>query len=313
MLAFANLKSSVPLYWEGRRRFVRRDERHKISPAPKESANAGEAPMSEQQTEAAATTPPPDAGGEARVDASEVAKFDRIAADWWRLDGPFAPLHKMQPVRLDFIKDQIAAEFGLLRSKTAPRPYAPLRLVDIGCGGGLLCEPMARLGAAVTGLDASEHAIAVARAHAAEGGLKIDYRQATSHTLAAEIAAGAAAPYDAALSFEVVEHVADPDAFLRDMAALLKPGGLAMVSTMNRTALSLALGVVAAEYVLGWLPRGSHDWRRFLAPDSLAEAMSRAGLEPVDRAGFVYDPLADGFRRSKTDLQINYAIAAVKR
>jgi 2-polyprenyl-6-hydroxyphenyl methylase/3-demethylubiquinone-9 3-methyltransferase len=239
------------------------------------------------------------------IDAAEVAKFERSAAAWWDPTGEAAPLHRLNPCRLDYIAAQLSAQFG--RDPRAPEPLAGLRLIDVGCGGGLVAEPMARLGAAVTGVDAGETAIAVARAHAEAAGLSVDYRATTAESLveAGEI-------FDAALALEVVEHVADPDALLRALAALVRPGGLVILSTLNRTPASFLKVVLGAEYVLRWLPPGTHDWRRFLKPDELAAAAVRAGLAPVDRTGMVFQPLTGRWRLDPADLSANYLLAAAR-
>lgn len=244
------------------------------------------------------------------ADPREIAKFDRMAADFWDPAGPMAPLHKMQPARLAFFVDQIAAEFG--RPPQRPRPFEGLRLLDVGCGGGLLSEAMTRLGAEVTGVDASEAGIAVARAHAEAMGLPVAYRACTAETVVQEIAAGETAPFDVVIASEVIEHVEDVGGFLSCLSATAAPGGVALLSTLNRTAASFALGIVAAEHLLRWLPPGTHDWRRFVPPETLAEKLGAAGLRPVARAGFVYEPLADRFRVDPRNLAVNYAMAAVK-
>lgn len=240
------------------------------------------------------------------VDPAEVAKFEAMAAEWWDPQGKFKPLHMLNPCRLDYICAQIAAEFD--RDLAAERPFAGLRLLDIGCGGGLLCEPMARLGAEVLGADAAERNILVARLHAEQSGLAIDYR----HT-AAEALAEAGEVFDVVLNMEVVEHVPDPAAFLAACAGLLRPGGLMICSTINRNAKSFALAIVGAEYVMRWLPRGTHDWRRFITPDELYRLIETAGLRPVDRRGFVFNPLAWSWSLSDRDLSVNYVTASVRR
>jgi 2-polyprenyl-6-hydroxyphenyl methylase/3-demethylubiquinone-9 3-methyltransferase len=239
------------------------------------------------------------------VDAGEVARFEAMAAEWWDPAGKFKPLHMLNPCRLDYIVDQLAAEFG--RDPKAPRPFAGLRLLDIGCGGGLLAEPMARLGAAVVGADAAARNIPVARSHAQQSGLDIDYRHATAEALAE-----AGEVFDAVLNMEVVEHVADPPGYLAACRGLLRPGGLMICSTINRTARSYALAIVGAERVMRWLPRGTHDWSKFITPDELFELLARAGLEPVDRKGFVFDPVAWRWRLSDRDLSVNYVTACVR-
>lgn len=244
-----------------------------------------------------------------RRDAAEIAKFERLASGWWDPEGPQAPLHAMQPVRLDYIRAQIAAEFGL--DPRRRRLFEGLRIVDVGCGGGLAAEPMARMGAEVLGLDLSPGAIEAARAHAAESGLEIDYRCAGAAETAAALTPEAR--FDAALALEIVEHVSDAAALMRDAAALLKPGGLLIASTLNRTAQSYVAAIAIGEYALRWLAPGTHDWRRFLTPDELSEHLRAAGLEPVDRVGLVYAPLARRWSLSERDLSINYAVAALKR
>lgn len=240
-------------------------------------------------------------------DAAEIAKFDAQAARWWDPDGPAAALHAMQPARLDFIVDQIAAQFG---RPSGARRFRGLRLLDVGCGPGLVSEPMARLGATVTGIDLSEPAIEAARAHAEAGALAIDYRVASAQAVAQRVGTRAEPAYDAALCFEVVEHAPDIPALLGAMRDCLAPGGLALVSTLNRTAKSFAMAIVGAEYLLRLLPVGTHDWRRFVKPDDLASMMAAAGLKVVDRTGFALDPLARAWRRDPSDLSVNYALAA---
>ncbi len=239
------------------------------------------------------------------VDPAEVERFARIADEWWDADGKFAPLHRLNPARIGFVRDCIAARFG--REPLRPAPLAGLRLLDIGCGGGLVCEPMRRLGADVTGIDASDRNVAVARVHAERMGLAIDYRADTAEALR-----GAGEAFDAVLALEVVEHVADPDLFLRCCADLVKPGGLLILSTLNRTAKAFALGIVGAEYVLGWLPRGTHDWRKFLKPSEMARPLRAAGLSVEELAGLVYSPITGRWRVHPHDLDVNYLLVAAK-
>jgi 2-polyprenyl-6-hydroxyphenyl methylase/3-demethylubiquinone-9 3-methyltransferase len=239
------------------------------------------------------------------VDPAEVAKFEAMAAEWWDANGKFRPLHMLNPCRLDYIAAQIAGEFG--RDLKTPAPFAGLRVLDIGCGGGLLSEPMARLGADVVGADAAEGNIPVARLHAAQSGLTIDYRHTTAEALA-----DAGEQFDVVLNMEVVEHVADPLSYLTACQRLLKPGGLMICSTINRNPRSFAMAVVGAEYVMRWLPRGTHDWSKFITPDELCDLIGRAGLTPVDRKGFVYDPLSRDWRLSARDLSVNYVTASLK-
>ncbi|NIJ59357.1 2-polyprenyl-6-hydroxyphenyl methylase/3-demethylubiquinone-9 3-methyltransferase [Pseudochelatococcus lubricantis] len=238
------------------------------------------------------------------VDPDEVARFERLAGTWWDPRGPMRPLHRFNPVRVGYIRDLAANRFG--RDIRADAPLAGLSVLDIGCGGGVLSEPLARLGASVTGLDPAEKNLAVARAHAAGEGLAIDYRAQTVESVAAS-----GEQFDVVLAMEVVEHVADVEAFVAATCAVVRPGGLLVMATLNRTAKSFALAIVGAEYVLRWLPRGTHDWRRFITPDELAAAISRHGLAVTDRTGVVYRPLGDTWQTS-SDLSVNYMLAAAR-
>lgn len=237
------------------------------------------------------------------IDPEEVAKFEAMAAEWWDPQGASRPLHMLNPCRLDYVTQQVAVQFA--RDMRGPRPFEGLRLVDIGCGGGLMAEPMARLGADVVGVDAAEGNIPVAQTHARAGGLEIDYRATTAEDLAAE-----GARFDVVLALEIVEHVADPAAFLATCRALLAPGGLLIASTLNRTPQSYAVGVLGAERVMRWLPVGTHDWSRFITPDEMYGAMEAAGLRPLDRKGMVFRPLRWDFQLSESDLSVNYIAAA---
>ena len=234
------------------------------------------------------------------IDAAEVAKFSAMAAEWWDPHGKFAPLHKFNPERLQFIRDFVGRHFA----RSGLKPITGLRLLDIGCGGGLLSEPMARLGFAVTGVDPSEKNIGTARAHAESTGAAITYRTSSAEVLEAEGAA-----FDVVLNMEVVEHVADLRAYLRACARLVRPGGLVFVATLNRTLKSLALAKVAAEYILGWLPPGTHDWNRFVAPDDLRRMLEETGLNPMKIQGVEFNPLAWDWRLSE-DVSVNYMIVA---
>jgi 2-polyprenyl-6-hydroxyphenyl methylase / 3-demethylubiquinone-9 3-methyltransferase len=234
------------------------------------------------------------------VDPAEVEKFSRIAAQWWDPRGKFAPLHRFNPVRLQFIRDQAAARFG--RPDRGARPFAGLRLLDIGCGGGLLSEPMARLGFEVTGVDASAKNIGTACAHAAEGGLEIAYRNMTVEELLAE---GAAESFDVVLNMEVIEHVSDPGRFLRDAVRLLKPGGIMVVATLNRTLKALATAKIGAEYILRWLPEGAHDWRKFLTPDEIRLFLSTEPVAVHGPFGVVFHPLGGRWSLGE-DASVNY-------
>ena len=239
------------------------------------------------------------------IDPAEVAKFEAMAAEWWDPSGKFKPLHMLNPCRLDYITAQIAEEFD--RDLSAARPFDGLRLLDIGCGGGLLSEPMARLGADVVGADAAARNIPVARLHAGQSGLKIDYRHTTAEDLAA-----AGERFDAVLNMEVVEHVPDPLTYLSACHALLKPGGLHICSTINRNPKSFAMAIVGAEYVMRWLPRGTHEWSKFITPDELYELLRQAGFDPVDRKGFVFNPVTWQWRLSERDLSVNYVTASLR-
>ncbi|MEM6304958.1 MAG: bifunctional 2-polyprenyl-6-hydroxyphenol methylase/3-demethylubiquinol 3-O-methyltransferase UbiG [Pseudomonadota bacterium] len=239
------------------------------------------------------------------VDDSEVAKFEAMAAEWWDENGKFKPLHMLNPCRLDYITGQIAGEFD--RDLGSPKPFAGLRILDIGCGGGLLSEPMARLGADVVGADAGAENLPVARFHAEQAGLKIDYRHTTAEALARD-----GEVFDVVLNMEVIEHVASPPDFLRACHDLLKPGGLHLCSTVNRTAKSYAAVILGAEYIMQWLPKGTHDWSKFITPDALFALLEEAGLDPVDRKGFVFNPLRWDWHISPKDLDVNYVTAAIK-
>ncbi len=236
----------------------------------------------------------------ATIDAADVARFSAMAQSWWDPAGPLAALHHLNPARLGFIRQQAQARFE--REAKARRPFEGLRLLDVGCGGGLVCEPMARLGFSVTGLDASDEAIGVARAHAEALGLAIGYQQGGIEDLAA-------AAFDLILALEIVEHVSDPAAFVRQCAAALAPGGLLVLSTLNRTVKSLALGKFAAEYLLRWAPVGAHDWRKFVPPDQLRALLAADGLTVEGPFGMSFDPIAGTWRLS-ADAQVNYLMVA---
>ena len=239
------------------------------------------------------------------VDPAEVAKFTAMAAEWWDVNGKFKPLHMLNPCRLDYICAQIGAEYG--RDLTGALPFRGLRILDIGCGGGLLAEPMARLGADVLGADAAAANIPVAQIHAEQAGLKIDYRHTTAEALAAN-----GEVFDVILNMEVVEHVADPQAFLTTCQTLLKPGGLMVCSTINRNVKSFMMAIVGAEYVMRWLPKGTHEWGRFITPDELFGLIRNAGLDAVDRKGFVFNPILWAWSLSDRDLSVNYVTTSLK-
>lgn len=237
------------------------------------------------------------------VDDGEVGKFAALAETWWDPDGAFRPLHRMNPVRLDWLRDHLCAEFG--RDPGKRHCLDGLRVLDVGCGGGLLSEPLARMGAEVTGIDAATEGVNAARAHADLMGLEIDYRATTAEALAAE-----GARFDAVLALEIVEHVADLRGFCQALADLAKPGGLLALTTLNRTPQSYAMAILGAEYLLRWLPRGTHDWQKFPTPDELSGHLNDAGVEVVDKTGFIYNPLRDDWRRGD-DLGVNYGIVGI--
>ncbi len=244
--------------------------------------------------QASATTANPD----------ELAKFEAMADSWWDPVGKFKPLHKFNPARIAWVRDAAARHFN--RDATAERPFEGLTLLDVGCGGGLLSEPFARLGFKVTGLDAAAKNIAVASLHAERSGLDIDYRCQLVEDLAQT-----GERFDVVMTMEVVEHVADVDLFLRAAAHLVTPGGMLVGATLNRTLKSLALAKIGAEYVLRWLPRGTHDWRKFVKPSEFAEALRAGGLRVEDLKGMSFDPLMDEWHLSD-DLSVNYMLRAVK-
>jgi 2-polyprenyl-6-hydroxyphenyl methylase/3-demethylubiquinone-9 3-methyltransferase len=245
---------------------------------------------------------PPPAIGPDTVDPEEIAKFAAMAEAWWDPDGKFRPLHRFNPVRLQFIRDRAAIRFG--RDIRADRPFAGLKLVDIGCGGGLLSEPLTRLGFEVTGVDATTENIKTAGIHARASGLVIDYRHGTAEGLAAT-----GARYDMVLAMEVIEHVADVPAFLTALSTLLRPDGLMIIATLNRTPKAFAFAILGAEYVLRWLPRGTHEWRKFLRPSELAAGLRRNGIRITEMTGTTYRPLTGSWSLSP-DLDVNYMVVA---
>ncbi|BDY14466.1 ubiquinone biosynthesis O-methyltransferase [Sulfitobacter pontiacus] len=239
------------------------------------------------------------------VDPAEIEKFQAMAAEWWDENGKFKPLHMLNPCRLDYITAQIAGEFD--RDLKSPEPFRGLRILDIGCGGGLLSEPMARLGATVVGADAAAGNIPVAQVHAQQSGLNIDYRHTTAEALAE-----AGEQFDVVLNMEVVEHVASPIDYLIACRTLLKPGGLHICSTLNRNPKSFMMAIVGAEHVMRWLPKGTHEWSKFITPDELFDLLHKAGLTAVDRKGFVFNPITWSWRLSDRDLSVNYVTASLK-
>ena len=239
------------------------------------------------------------------VDEAEIAHFTAMADEWWDAKGKFAPLHAMNPVRLQFIRDHIAARHA--RDITARQPLSGISVLDVGSGGGLICEPLARLGASVTGVDAAEKNTQIARLHAEQMGLDIDYRHSTAEALATEDKR-----YDVVLALEIVEHVADVEAFLAAITRLVKPGGLLFMSTINRTAKSYATAIIGAEYVLRWLPKGTHHWKKFLKPSELILPLEQYGITTHDLQGMAYDPFNASWSLSPRALDVNYLFMGVK-
>ena len=238
------------------------------------------------------------------LDPEEIERFSRIADEWWDPLGKFRPLHQLNPVRLQFIRDETCRHFG--KDSKAPSPLKGLEILDIGCGGGLLCEPMSRLGANVTGVDPAEKTIEAASGHARDMGLDIDYRATRAEEL---LEAGE--QFDIVVNMEVIEHVPDVTAFLKVCAGLVKPGGLMLASTLNRTLKSYGLAIIGAEYIMRWLPTGTHQWQRFVTPDELEEALIAAGLTDIGQTGMSYNPF-DGKWTLGTDMDVNYLASAKK-
>ncbi len=239
------------------------------------------------------------------IDDDEIEKFSVLSDEWWDPHGSFRLLHKLNPARLNYIRDNICFQYG--RNNRTQKPFEALRILDIGCGGGLLTEPMARLGAKVTGFDASENNILIARSHSKRMGLDIDYRFSTVENIA-----DSGERFDIVLNMEVVEHVANAERFLEASCALVAPGGMMFVATLNRTLKSFAFAIMGAEYLLRWLPRGTHDWRKFLKPSEMAKVFRSGGLGEISFAGMVFDPLRDEWRIDERDISINYLGCAVR-
>ena len=236
------------------------------------------------------------------IDQTEVDRFSAMAAEWWDPKGKFKPLHKFNPVRLKYIRDTASAQFG--RDPASHRPLEGLRILDIGCGGGLLSEPVARMGATVVGADASERNIAIASIHAAQSGVDVDYRAVTAEQLAAD-----GEKFDIIFNMEVVEHVSDVDFFMSTCASMVKPGGLMFVATINRTMKAMALAIVGAEYVLRWLPRGTHQFEKLVRPEELERPIVGSGMEIVEKHGVFFNPLSNQWNLSR-DLDVNYMVLA---
>ena len=243
-------------------------------------------------------------GDTSTIDEAEVARFSALAAEWWNPRGKFKPLHKFNPVRLAYIKERVSDHFG--RDANAINAFEGLRFLDVGCGGGLLCEPMARLGATVMGIDPSTTNIEVAKLHAAESGLAIDYRTTTAEALEA-----AGETFDVVLAMEVVEHVADVPLFVGAITRMVRPGGLMLMATINRTLKAYTLAIVGAERILRWLPRGTHQYEKLVRPEEIRIPAEAEGLSIVDTSGVVYHPLADEWRLSQ-DTSVNYMLLACR-
>ena len=246
----------------------------------------------------------------ASVDPSEVARFDRLGEEWWNPRGPMKALHQFNPVRVDYLKRLLTHRRTRLeghRPMQADRPLAGLAILDIGCGGGLLSESLARLGAEMTAIDPAPTNIEIARRHAQKGGLSIDYVATTAEALAAQ-----GSSFDVVLAMEVIEHVRDPKSFTGVAASLVKPQGVLVAATLNRTMRSFALAIVGAEYVMNWVPKGTHNWTQFVTPRELAAAMRSAHLHIIDEVGVVFDPLSGRWRES-SDRSVNYMIAAERK
>lgn len=237
------------------------------------------------------------------VNAEEIRQFERLGSQWWDEKGPMKPLHKLNPVRMAYLKAQITAHYG--RPADGMRALAGLKIADIGCGGGIVAEPLCRMGAAVTGIDAGAENIAVARAHAEAQGLEIDYLATTAEDVAAS-----GRKFDVVTALEIIEHVDDVDLFVRSCCKMVKDDGLVIFSTLNRTAKSYALGIVAAEYILRWVPRGTHDWKKFLRPSEIARRLRDNGFAPADACGLVYRPATRDFALDAGDLDVNYFLTA---
>lgn len=240
----------------------------------------------------------------ASVDQDEVARFAALADEWWNPRGPYGPLHKLTPTRVEYVRDRVTERFQ--RDPFSLKSLKGLTVLDVGCGGGILSEPLARLGAEVTGIEPAAESIAVAKAHAEDGDIDIDYRAATAEEVLAE-----GRSFDAVIASEVIEHVNDPAAFVKTLAKLAKPGGIVLLSTLNRTMKSFALAIVGAEYVLRWVPRGTHDWNKFVTPEELTLYCRAAGLDVADTTGMIFDPLRDRWCLGR-DKGVNYWLSAEK-
>jgi 2-polyprenyl-6-hydroxyphenyl methylase / 3-demethylubiquinone-9 3-methyltransferase len=259
--------------------------------------------LQESQPMTASSRPQP---GATTVDPEDVARFSALAAKWWDEHGEFRPLHRLNPLRLAYVRDVVCRRLG--GDPAAAQPLSGLKLADVGCGGGLLAEPLARMGASVTGIDASAKNIGTARAHAAQSGVEVDYRVTTAEDLAAS-----GEKFDVVTCLEVIEHVADVKLFVKSLSQLLAPGGVLFLATLNRTPKSYLFAIIGAEYVLRWLPRGTHDWKKFIRPSELAAGLRAEGLAFGDLTGVTYEPFGGTFRADPRDLDVNYMGWAEKR
>ncbi len=242
------------------------------------------------------------------VNPEEIEHFAKDSSQWWDESGPFAILHRLNPLRLRYIRDQIGQHFD--RDVTNLNPLTGLKILDVGCGGGLICEPMARMGASVTGIDADTNAIAIAHEHSQKTGMSIEYQATTAEDIQAKTIPNGG--FDVVLAIEIVEHVADLEGFVKSCAALCRPGGLLIFSTLNRTTKSYILGIIAAENILRWVPRGTHDWKKFIRPSEMSREIRNAGCTAKDIKGYVFNPLSGEFHLSDKDMSVNYFITAEK-
>jgi len=236
------------------------------------------------------------------IDTQEIDNFSKDAANWWDENGPFKPLHRLNPVRISYIKKQVCQHFA--RDEKSLKSLEKLSVLDVGCGGGLVCEPLTRLGANVTGADADPIAIETAKDHAKNSGLKINYQNKPAEEIKKQ--------FDVVLALEIIEHVQNPEEFVQNISKLVKPGGIAIFSTLNRNPKSFLFGIVAAEYLLRWVPRGTHNWKKFIRPSELVKMTRPTGLEPHDITGLVFNPLLNEFALSKNDLDVNYLLSVTK-